>query len=58
LLLVRNVGGDVLLELLAPRLDIARKPVQLLLREAWDLGRRTRSRVKLHGRLRPLKLCR
>jgi hypothetical protein len=47
-LLARNVRIDVLLELLPPRLDAARQPVQLLLRAAWDLGRQQRGRGEVH----------
>jgi hypothetical protein len=49
-LLARNVRIDVLLELLPPRLDAARQPVQLLLRAAWDLGRQQRGRGEVHRR--------
>ena len=50
ILLARNVRIDVLLELLPPRLDAARQPVQLLLRAAWDLGRQQRGRGEVHRR--------
>lgn len=47
-LLALYVARDVALELLAPQLDAAGQGVQLLSREAWDLGQ-ARIGVKKHG---------
>jgi len=47
-LLHSNILLDVLLELLAPQLDIAGQGIQLLSAEAWNLGQ-SRVGVEKHG---------